>query len=177
MQREDELLVLRPPTQHDLQAVYEIHADPRTHAFNANGPMASAEAARPLLDMLLAHWARHGFGYWIVALLEAPRQPVGLGGVVEKRIAGQPGLNLYYRFRPEAWGRGLACCTARRAVRLARDTLRRGDEVFARVRPDNLPSIRVLERSGLVHSGHTPDPSTAGDDPWLLYTLPQDAEG
>jgi RimJ/RimL family protein N-acetyltransferase len=175
MQREDLALSLRQPTQHDLPALYELHADPRTNAFNPRGPMASMEAAQELLDALIAHWSVHGFGYWMVSLPDAPDDVLGIGGLAEKRIPGRSGLNLYYRFRPEAWGRGLATATARRAIGFACDTLARGDELFARVRPDNLPSIGVLERSGLVHSGHTPDPAL-GDDPWLLYTLPEPEE-
>lgn len=171
MQREDDPLVLRPPVQADLQAVFEIHGDPRTNRFNPHGPMASLQAAQELLDRLSAHWARHGFGYWMVALREAPARVVGVGGLIEKEVPGCKGLNLYYRFRPEAWGRGLASAMGRRAIGFADTVLGRRQEVFARVLPDNQPSIRVLERLGMAHVGYTHD-EAEGLPPMLLYRLP-----
>ncbi|MEW6704966.1 MAG: GNAT family N-acetyltransferase [Pseudomonadota bacterium] len=171
MQREPQPLVLRPPTREDLQAVFEIHSDPRTNRFNPSGPMASMAAAQELLDRIGAHWSQHGFGYWLVALPEAPQRVLGIGGLIEKQVPGYRGLNLYYRFRPEAWGRGLATAVGRRAIGFADVVLGRRQDVFARVRPDNEPSIRVLERLGLEHVGHTAD---EGDDlmPSLVYRLP-----
>jgi RimJ/RimL family protein N-acetyltransferase len=163
MQREAPDLLLRAPGPQDLQALYEIHADPLTHRFNPHGPMASPQAAQELLDAMTAHWTQHRFGYWVVALSAAPQRVVGVGGLVEKRVPGLQGLNLYYRFRPEAWGRGLATALAQRAIAFADTVLGRRQEVFARVRPDNRPSIRVLERAGFAFTGRMQDV--------LLYTL------
>jgi RimJ/RimL family protein N-acetyltransferase len=84
-------------------------------------------------------------------------------------VPGFLGLNLYYRFRPEAWGRGLATALAQRAVAFAGVVLGRREDVFARVRPDNRPSIRVLERAGFVCTGRTQDVDDALP-PSLLYT-------
>jgi len=170
MQREDDLLVLRPPVQADLQALFEIHGDPRTNRFNPHGPMQSLQAAQALLDRLGAHWAEHGFGYWMVALRAAPERALGIGGLIEKEVPGCQGLNLYYRFRPEAWGRGLASAMGRRAIAFADTVLGRRHDVFARVRPDNQPSIRVLERLGLVQVGLTQDEAPPLP-PSLLYRL------
>jgi RimJ/RimL family protein N-acetyltransferase len=170
MQREDVPLLLRRPTPQDLQALYEIHADPRTNRFNPHGPMASRQAAQELLAAITAHWAQHGFGYWTVAQPQAPHRVIGVGGLVEKQVPGFQGLNLYYRFRPEAWGRGLATALARRAIAFADTVLGRRREVFARARPDNRPSIRVLERAGFVCTGRTQDVDDALP-PSLLYTL------
>jgi RimJ/RimL family protein N-acetyltransferase len=174
MQREHEVpaLLLRRPEAADLQALYEIHADPRTNRFNPHGPMASLQAAQQLLDGLLAHWAANGFGYWVVALPEAPARVVGVGGLIEKQVPGYRGLNLYYRFRPETWGRGLATALGREAIAFAHTQLKRRDEVFARVRPDNAPSIRVLQRLGMVQIGFTPDEGEQMP-PSLLYALPR----
>ncbi len=171
MQREDDPLVLRQPASADVQALFEIHADPRTNRFNPGGPMQSVQAARQLLDTVCTHWSEHGFGYWVVALREAPAEVIGIGGLTEKSVPGFDGLNLYYRFRPEAWGRGLATRMAEQAIGFADVALKRRREVFARVRPDNLPSIRVLQRAGLVCVGRTqdvPEPLM----PSLLYRLP-----
>lgn len=161
MQRDPPKLLLRAPAASDLQALYELHADPAANRFNPAGPMRSLDAAAELLDVLVAHWRQHGFGYWMAADAGRPDHVLGIGGLVEKSVPGRRGLNLYYRLRPEAWGRGLATALALRAITLATDTLHRRHEVFARVRPDNAPSMRVLERAGLVCIGEVQDVDAA----------------
>ena len=52
-------------------------------------------------------WAEDGFGY--VAVIEAATgEFTGVGGVQLREFDGEKILNLYYRFRPEFWGRGYA---------------------------------------------------------------------
>jgi len=58
-------------------------------------------------------------------------------------------LNLYYRLRPDAWGRGYATEVARTAVGLARSYMPHLP-VIARTRLANIASIRTTERAGLV---------------------------
>jgi RimJ/RimL family protein N-acetyltransferase len=164
-------LLLRAPTEGDLAAIYQIHADPMTNQHNPSGPMRSEAAAAELLQGIREHWACRGFGYWMVCEREAPDRVIGIGGLMDRQLPGVQGLNLYYRFRPEAWGRGLATGLALQALALAAG-LQRRHEVYARVRPGNLPSIRVLERVGMVRTGSLQDVEPALPAS-LLYTMPQ----
>ena len=103
--------LLRRPAPADLAAVLEVHGDPRANAHNPAGPMRDLDEARDLLDTWLADWRERGLGYWAVE----EDAVVGFGGV---RFMGEV-LNLYYRLRPEVWGRGIARHVAREAVATA----------------------------------------------------------
>ena len=55
----------------------------------------------------IEHWQRSGFGYWAVSA-QAGGPVTGFGGIVRRDYGDGPVLNLYYRFRPQVWGRGYA---------------------------------------------------------------------
>lgn len=148
MELETERLRLRRPTEEDLDDVHEVHSDPRTNEYNPAGPVLDVERSRRMLNDWIEHWERHGFGYWTV-VRAADDHLVGFSGLMRREVDGQPVLNLYYRFRPEAWGTGYATEVARAAQCLARARFP-AERVVAFVRETNTPSARVAERIGLV---------------------------
>ncbi|EPQ29115.1 uncharacterized protein PFL1_03403 [Pseudozyma flocculosa PF-1] len=58
-------IYLRPPRRSDLQAVWDIHSDPRVHRFNPNGP-DSWKGAKDRLAGWLHDWHQRGTGYMAV---------------------------------------------------------------------------------------------------------------
>ncbi|SDM98674.1 GNAT family N-acetyltransferase [Allokutzneria albata] len=138
-------LVLRRPTAADLTAMVEIHSDPETNRFNPLGPADEARATRDLMSWL-AHWAVHGFGY--CAITEPSGFVVGFGGLRTHVFEDEPVLNLYYRFRPSAWGKGYAPEMARAVVDWARE--HRPEPVLIFTKSDNAPAIRVAEKIGFT---------------------------
>lgn len=151
-----ERLLLRAVRVGDAEALYAIFGDPETNRYNPHGPYPSPEHARMTLAGWTEEWERHGFGRWAVADKEEPNRIIGFGGLNYSDYGGQDRLNLGYRFTPSAWGRGLASEMARQALRCAFDCLA-APAVFAKVRPANLPSIRVLLRQGFSHHGSLRD--------------------
>ncbi|HYD78865.1 MAG TPA: GNAT family N-acetyltransferase [Paucimonas sp.] len=161
-------LVLRRPESADLEALFDIHGDPETNRFNPSGPMPSRQKAVEVLEAWLAHWEGAGFGYWSVCKRDDAAQVIGFGGVMNKTIDGREGLNLYFRFRPSAWGSGYANEMAQAALDFTFNTLER-EPVWGLVRPSNLPSRKALERLGMVLARTVDD--VAGQEPSLLYEL------
>lgn len=97
--------MLRPFRDTDLATVIDIQSAPRTHP-HENRP-ASPSEARALFEAWRRHWSEHGFGY--VAVVEVDSGVVvGIGGVQRRELDGETVLNLYYRFAPDAWGKGYA---------------------------------------------------------------------
>lgn len=163
-------LWLRAPRESDLDAVHALHADPVSHRFTAGGPLRSREAAAELLRGWLAHWQTQGFGHWAIAARERPEALLGFGGLMSEAPGqeGAPGLDLYFRFAPESWGRGYASEMGQAALELAFGEL--GVEaVRARVQPANTPSRKTLERLGLRLKGSLAE--TPGQPPDLLYEI------
>ncbi|RSN13007.1 N-acetyltransferase [Nonomuraea sp. WAC 01424] len=137
-------MVLSRVRPEDLQAVHEIHADPRTNLYNSAGPTVDLEASRAMLDLWLADWDETGIGYW-AARLAGQSRVLGIGGIRHAAIEGTDALHLYYRFRPDAWGHGYAVELARAALRVGRGL----GTVVAVIGDANAPSRRVAERAGL----------------------------
>ena len=138
---------VRRPTADDLGAVFGIHGDPRTNRFNPAGPDPDVAASRARLDGWLAHWEEHGFGYWAVE--SADGAVIGFCGVRTETWLGRPVLNLYYRFAPEVWGRGIASAVAAHAIEAAGQHSP-GRPVVAYTTEDNEGSQRTALAAGLV---------------------------
>jgi ribosomal-protein-alanine N-acetyltransferase len=157
-------LLLRQPSASDADAVFEIHGDPRANVHNPAGPDRTPRESASKLRRWLDHWKDHGFGYWAAEERCRPGDVIGFGGLRLREIEGRTRPNLYFRLAPSAWGRGLGTELGRAALEVAFGALG-FEEVVATVRPDNAPSIRVLERLGLEPRTRLTD----GGGPTLLY--------
>ncbi len=161
-------LLLRAPQASDLDAVFELHADPICTRCSASATLVGRDEAQALLQSWLAHWQTNGFGYWVIAAREQPDIVIGFGGVMHKTIDGVSGLYLYFRFRPQAWGQGVASEMALQALGLSFDILKQG-QVLAIVLPANTPSRKTLERIGMLLKCALAD--VPGQAPSLVYEL------
>ncbi|WP_179852916.1 GNAT family N-acetyltransferase [Streptomyces sp. 1331.2] len=144
-----ERLVLTLPQQGDAEALFAVHGDPETNRYNPHGPQRDLAQAQEMLDGFVADWPRDGVGYCAVSTREEPETIIGYAGLYLHTLDGERVFNLYYRFRPSAWGRGYAAEAARAAMAEALPRFP-GIPVIALIRADNLPSRRLAERLGLV---------------------------
>jgi [ribosomal protein S5]-alanine N-acetyltransferase len=170
-----ERLLLRRPRETDLDDVHRIHADPTTNMYNPAGPDPDLAASRARLQGWLDHWKTYGFGYWAVE----PRTEatvLGFCGVRHDQWLMRPILNLYYRFSPDTWGRGVAKEAARHAVELARQHFP-DLPVLARTKPKNLPSQRTALAAGLLRRGDLDRHDGTGHAVILVTHWPSAAAG
>ena len=162
-------VVLRRLAADDAAGVLAVHGDPRVYVHDPDETHPDLAHTQDFLAPMLEHWAAHGFGYW-TALVPAPAWPAGvagtrpgddgrlvagLGGVQHHTVTGLPVLNVYFRFAPEAQGRGLAGAVLRRVGELAAEVAP-GRDVVVRTRPANTAARRVAERAGYVDEGLEP---------------------
>lgn len=150
-QRTERLLLCVPTAEPDVaDAYFAIHGDPATNVHNPAGAMLDPGTAAPVLDIWHQQWREAGFGYWVV---RSPQdgQVLGFGGV-RPVVQDEDFLNLYYRFRPSAWGNGYATELGGAALALAAKAAP-GVPVVALIRPRNEPSIRVAQRLGMRLEG------------------------
>lgn len=164
--RHTERLCLREPAAADLDAVHRIHADPATNVYNPAGPVQDLAQTSAMLDDWRQAWTETGYAYW--AVRESCDGPViGIAGILPRTVDGIAVFNLYYRFAPEAWGRGYAAETARAALELA--ALQAARPMIAVCHEDNLASRRVAETVGMVAAGTVLHNGT----PRLVYESPK----
>jgi ribosomal-protein-alanine N-acetyltransferase len=102
-------------------------------------------------------YARNGFGLYLVERKD-DRQPVGLCGLLRRETL--PDVDIGFALSPAHWGQGYAFEAAAATLTHAREVLRLS-RVVAITKPDNGPSIRLLQRLGLRFEGTV----RLGDDP------------
>ncbi|KAN0060230.1 hypothetical protein ACQY0O_007559 [Thecaphora frezii] len=90
-------IYLRPPRRTDLQAVYDIHGDPRVHFYNPKGP-DSWEGSQRRLAGWLNDWHRDRIGYMTVVQQGSPLErgggdaPDATEDAYTERVVGFTGL-------------------------------------------------------------------------------------
>ena len=140
-------MLLRRADADDLDDIAALHGDPQVMRFIDDGRPVPREVVRERdLSWLTADYGV-GRGYWI-AVERDTGLVVGWFGL--RPLPGQPEvLELGYRLRPEAWGRGLASEGARLLVQHAFRTVG-ASRVFATTMTVNHASQRVMAKAGLT---------------------------
>jgi RimJ/RimL family protein N-acetyltransferase len=149
---ETERLLLRRFTVADVDHLVELDSDPEVMRFLTNGrPTPREVIERESLPLMLSGYERlRGFGR--MATFEKSSGAF-LGWIgFDPPEPGRPAdeVELGYRLRRAAWGRGYATEGARALILVAFDELgvRR---VFAQTMAVNLASRRVMEKCGMRH--------------------------
>ena len=153
---------LERPTERDREDLHRMHTDARV--MQTLGGVQSAELIDEIFDHNLAHWERHGFGWWIAR--DETRTFLGRGGLRNVRVGGEEGVEVLYGFVAECWGRGLATELARRSVAAGFDQLGL-DELVCFTLETNKASQGVMEKAGFAYER----PIVHADLPHVLYRL------
>ena len=144
-------LLLRPWRDEDIAAFAEMSADPIVMEYllplSHRGLSAEAWVAQAR-----AHWDEHGFGQWVVELLDVANfiGVVGLG-VVSYEAAFTPAVEVAWRLARPFWGRGYTTEAARAALDYGFGELGL-TEIVAVTVPANQRSRRVMERVGMIRA-------------------------
>jgi RimJ/RimL family protein N-acetyltransferase len=129
------------------------------------GGVRTPAETRDYLDRNLEHWARFGFGLWMLHD-RATGAFAGRAGLRHVEILGEDLVELAYAFAAESWGRGLATEIGRTLLELGFGRIGL-DEIAAFTTTGNQASRRVLEKLGFAHAH---DFERAGL-PHVLYRL------
>ena len=156
-----ERLVLRRFTPADADLLAELYSDPDVMRFISGGrPTPRQEVQDDILPRFLSYYERFAeFGYW-AAIEKSTGEFLGWFHFRPPRGGGDPGeVELGYRLRTSAWGRGYATEGSRALI--ARGFSEFGvQRVVAMTMAVNLASRRVMEKVGLtlVRTFHQPSP-------------------
>ncbi len=110
---------------------------------------------------MLVPFREHGFGMLVVET-RAGHEPVGICGLVRRPTLPAPDLG--FAFLPEHRRHGYALEAGEAVLQDAQRRLSL-PRILAITHPDNVGSIRVLERLGMVDAGQGKE--TAGTEPRL----------
>jgi len=140
------------------EALAELNADAEVVRFLTGGVPIAREESRALSREIERHWASCDFGLW-AAVERAEERMLGFIGLSHPRWFPTlaPAVEVGWRLRREAWGRGFATEGGRAALEhgFGRLGLR---EVIALVHPENVRSAAVAERLGMRPREELPHP-------------------
>ena len=139
-------------TVDDAGAFFALNSHPEVMRFTGEPPLPSLEAAREAIASY-PDFDTVGYGRWACVLKET-RTIIGFCGL--KYLPLLDAVDVGYRFLPEYWGRGLATEACRASLEFGFDTLQL-ERIVGLVLPENVASIRVLEKVGMQADGRVVD--------------------
>ena len=147
---ETDRLILREFTLDDVEAYFQLGTDSAVIRYTGDGGMTNLEdAATVLRDRPLADYQKYGYGR-LACVLKASGQVIGFAGL--KYMDDITDVDIGYRFLPAYWGKGLATEACRPLIPYGFDQLRLA-RILGLVDPENVASVRVLEKLGLTFVG------------------------
>jgi RimJ/RimL family protein N-acetyltransferase len=155
-----ERLQLRHMREDDAAFMLGLLNEPSWIRFIGDRGVRTVEAAREYIlagpvDMV----RRLGFGFYVVELGESGCA-VGVCGLAKRDFLDD--VDIGYAFLPQYWGRGYAFEAASGVMAHAKNDIGL-QRIVATVRPDNLGSIRLLEKLGLRYERALERPDDAGE--------------
>lgn len=137
--------VIRETMLADLDAFYEIYAQPSVAAFLEPLSQDRAEEQTKLRAYIRNQYPFYGFGTWTI--LDGDTGAV-IGRAGLELRDDRPGLELGYLIREEYQGQGIAREVCERILEYARKDLEE-TEIYVRIAKENTRSLRLAEGLGL----------------------------
>ena len=149
---ETDRLGMRPYDPDDAEEFFALFSDPKVMRYIVGEatPGCVDEMRRMLADY--PDYDKHGFGRWSCIHRESGRF-IGFSGLKYLEDFDAE-VDLGFRFFPEFWGRGIATESGLASVRYGFDVLGL-DRIIGLAVPENIGSIRVLEKCGMSFERHT----------------------
>src|SRR5580658_5073741 len=147
---ETDRLVLRRFTMADAASLVSLYADPDVMRFVTGGiPTSREEIENEFLPAFLGYYQRYeGFGFW-AAIEKATGEFLGWFHFRPRADAAPGEVELGYRLRKSAWGKGYATEGSRALIRKG-FTEFGVQRVVAEAMAVNHASRRVMEKAGLT---------------------------
>lgn len=164
---ETQRLMVRQWTPDDLDAIDAITGDPDVNRYAGDGqPLPRSEAER-WIGVTLNNYATKGYG--ASAIIEkATGAFVGICGLVKSSLDIGDAEVIYFFAKPY-WGQGLAKEMLPALFEYGFRVHGLG-KIIATIHPDNAPSVKVAEASGMRYL-YTDPPHHDGDTSALVYAI------
>jgi [ribosomal protein S5]-alanine N-acetyltransferase len=159
-------LILHPFEPGDAPTAFGWFGDPTVMRFTPTGPDKSVEQTKTRLSEYVKHQRAHGFSKWII-LNSASGAAIGDSGLLV--LPEYSWVDLGFRLAQPYWGQGFATEAALAWVGAAFEDFQ-VPRLGAFVHPENLASIRILERLGF----HAERRNTIMGMPSIVYSIDAD---
>jgi len=143
-------MLVRPWRPADLDGFARMNSDP--HVMRYFPETLSVEQSIAFAQRIAAHFAEHGFGLWVVELVDLA-EFAGFVGLTRPRFDTPftPCVEIGWRLAKAFWRRGYATEAAQAVVRQGFTRLDL-QEIVSFTVPHNRASRRVMEKLGMHHN-------------------------
>lgn len=145
-------LTLRPLQPEDAEVLHRIYRSEGVLRFFPNPIPPALEKVQRFILAQQAHWETHGYGNWGV-LPDGSDEIIGWVGLqyLPELDETEVGFLLDRVF----WGKGYATEAAQASIKFGFGWIKL-DHIIALVHPDNLASLRVIEKCGMSYIDKLP---------------------
>lgn len=140
-------LYLREFTIDDAQLLIDLNSNQNVTRYTGDGPLKDLEEAQYILTDIIFPQYKNNIGRWAVHL-KSNNEFIGWCGL--KFIAQDNEIDLGYRFFENHWGQGYASESAKAVLEYGVNNLKLKN-IIARAAKDNVASINVLKKLGMVY--------------------------
>ena len=138
-------LLIKPWTAEDAEAFYELSLDAGFTLFPINVyTQSSVESAK--------EWIKNSAGKYSVKEIDSGKL-LGMGGLTPWLLNDEALIDITYRLRESAWGKGYGMELARALVEYGFNTLKL-PEITATITPDNIASKAIAAKLGFKFDKH-----------------------
>jgi RimJ/RimL family protein N-acetyltransferase len=142
-------LTLRRMTEADTDAMVALDSDPEVMRHLTGGvPTPRADIENWVMPIILGHYATYAHYGVFAAIARESGEFLGWFHFRPPYEEGLPGIEIGYRLKQSAWGRGLATEGTRAIIQKAFEELGES-RVIAKTLKANTASQRVMEKAGM----------------------------
>ena len=132
----------------DLEQIYAVYADPEGARWVGDGQPITRDECERWLEVTANNYQTRGYGMFALDE-QSSKRTVGFAGLVHPDQQVEPEIK--YAFLKSHWGQGLASEVVPALLNYGAAHHGLG-EIIATVAQENLPSQRVLTKSGMAYS-------------------------
>lgn len=146
-------LLLREVTEADIPAIHELHSLPETDQYNTMGIPETLRVTHDLVHTWLQMQEATPRTLYVFAIvLKENPQLAGLFGMILS-APKKKSAEVWYKLHKDHWRRGYASEALECMLQFAFETLAL-HRIEAGCAVENMASIRVLEKAGMLREGH-----------------------
>lgn len=158
---------LRPAQISDAEYLFHLNCDRDVMKFTGEQPFAHPlEASEFIRSKLIPQYTQYKMSRFLVFLHDGTF--IGLCGL--RYFSPHREVDLGFRFLKKYWGHGYAQETSKECLRYGLLDLKL-NKIIAKAMPENVKSIRVLQKIGMNFKGYIHDPTDP--IPFIVYELTQ----
>ena len=162
---ESNRLLIRPAVLEDAHNLFTLNSDPDVVRFTGDASFTSMIDAQNIIkERMIAQFEKYKMSRFMVFLKDGTF--IGWSGLKYYPETNQ--VDLGYRFMKKFWGQGYATESSRVWLKYGFENLSL-PKIIAKAMPDNINSIKVMQKLGMTFRGYVHDP---GDPmPLVLFDI------